>query len=209
MDIDMETLTADAAYRWMTMAVVPRPIAWVTSVDTQGRINAAPFSFFTCLSANPPLVGITIMNRRAKPKDTLVNARDTGDFVINIASEANLVALNQTSIEAPHDFSEPQYAEILLVSSRKVKPPAIQDAPIHLECRYETDLTFGQEDGQNHPTHLLVGRLVAMDVDDRVMHDGYIDPTRLKALGRLGGPLFCQTTQLMRLNRPRWPEDAL
>lgn len=209
MDIDMETLGADAAYRWMTMTVVPRPIAWVTSIDGEGRVNAAPFSFFTCLSANPPLVGITIMSRQGRSKDTLANACEMGDYVINIASEENLIALNKTSIEAPRDFTEPQYAGLHLIPSRKVRPPAIQDAPVHLECRYETDLAFGYDDGQNHPTHLLVGRIVAMDVDDGIMHDGYIDPVRLKALGRLGGPLFCQSTQLMRLNRPRWPEDAL
>nr|WP_243239598.1 flavin reductase family protein [Sulfobacillus harzensis] len=193
----------------MTQAVVPRPIAWVTSCDKEGRVNAAPFSFFTCLASNPPLIGITIMSRQGAPKDTLANARETREFVVNIASEENLEALNRTSIEAPHSFSETAYAGLHLIPAQNVGVPAIADALIHIACRYETEVAFGNQDNQTHPAHLLVGRIVSMEVDDRVMKDGYIDPEQLKAIGRLGGPLFCQTTEVRRLNRPRWPDDAL
>ncbi len=209
MELSFDSLTSLEAYQWMTMAVVPRPIAWITSRDPEGSVNVAPFSFFTCLSAHPPLIGVTIMSRHGEAKDTLQNAQSTGDFVVNVVTEDTLEAANLTSIEAPHEFSEAEYAQLELMPSARVQAPRIRISPIQLECTWNRTIPFGMDDGESHPSHLLVGKIEHIHVDDAVLQKGYVDPMRLKAVGRLGGPLYSGTTQVFRHDRPRYPDDAI
>lgn len=208
MELETNTLSADDAYRWMTMMVVPRPIAWITSVDRDGHVNVAPFSFFTCLSANPPLIGVTLMSRRGDPKDTLANILDTHEFVVNVVTEDTLPLANLTSIEAPHEFSESDYAGLRLAPAATVKPPRLADSPVHMECRLNTVMRYGLDDEHSHPAHFLVGQMQHVGVDDKLIQDGRIDPEKLAAVGRLGGPLYCSTRDLISVERPRYPDDT-
>ena len=188
------------------MTVTPRPIAWITTINNEGLVNVAPFSFFTCLSSHPPLIGVTIMNRKGHPKDTLQNIMDRGEFVINVVTEDNLKACNLTSIEAPRTFSEAEYAHLALSPSKTISVPRLQDSPIHLECCLNTVIPFGADDQAEHPTHFVVGEVLQFGIKDHVLKDGNIVPSTLRAVGRLSGPLYSTTELFLKLKRPQWSE---
>ncbi|MBX5466816.1 MAG: flavin reductase family protein [Firmicutes bacterium] len=204
MELDPEAEGGDALYRWLTTVVVPRPVAWVTTRSPQGKLNAAPFSFFTCLAAHPPLLGVTVMRRRGVLKDTASNALATGEFVINTVTEANWLMANATSIEAPPDYDEVAAVGLTPVQSHKVSVPGLAEAPVRLECVLEAALEFGQADGRSHPATFLVGRVVWMWMADDVVDEAGVDPRRLRAMGRMGGPAWTATQEIRRAERPRW-----
>ncbi len=206
MEIAAQELNAQDAYRWLTMTVIPRPIAWITTVSKEGQVNAAPFSFFTCVSSHPPLIGVTLMSRDGRPKDTLGNILDTHEFVINVVTKENLTACNLTSIDAPGSFSEIDYADLTLSPAATVSVPRLAESPVHLECRLNTVMRFGIDDQLEHPTHFVVGEVLHFGVDDQVLRNGKIDLDALHAIGRLSGPLYCTTESLLRLERPRFSD---
>ena len=123
-------------YRALIEVVTPRPIAWVTTVDRQGRVNLAPFSFFNAFGANPPVVVFSpTLRRDGSKKDTLLNVEATGEFVLNAAVAPLAEAVNRTSAELPHGQSEAELAGLALVASERVAPPRVAASPAHLECR--------------------------------------------------------------------------
>lgn len=205
MDIRPEAYSAEELYKILIGAVVPRPIAWVSSVDGDGRVNVAPFSFFTVLASDPPTLGVTVMHRRGQPKDTLRNAREMGEIVVNVVTEELLEKASLTSIEAPSDFDEAQYAGLTMVPGRLVRAPVILESPVHFECRVVEQLKVGRTGENGESNRFLVAEVVHIQIDDRVLNGRYIDPTALKAVGRMGGPFYCRTTELWELKRPTYP----
>src|SRR5437588_2433463 len=136
MRIDVETTPALEVYRALVGIVTPRPIAWVTSVDAEGRVNLAPFSFFNAFGANPPVVVFSpTLRRDGSRKDTLRNVEATGEFVLNAAVEALAEQVNLSSKELPYGQSEVDLARLTLRPSLKVKPPRLAETPVHLECK--------------------------------------------------------------------------
>jgi flavin reductase (DIM6/NTAB) family NADH-FMN oxidoreductase RutF len=134
--IDVASASVLEVYRALVAIVTPRPIAWVSSVDPDGRVNLAPFSFFNAFGANPPVVVFSpTLRRDGTPKDTLQNVRATGEFVLNAAVEPLAEAMNRTSKELPPGESEADHAGLTLVRSVKVRPPRVRESPVHLECR--------------------------------------------------------------------------
>jgi flavin reductase (DIM6/NTAB) family NADH-FMN oxidoreductase RutF len=204
MEIDPAESDVVRVYRALIELVVPRPIAWVTSIDEEGRVNLAPFSFFNAFGANPPIVVFSPTRRRdGTPKDTLVNVRSSGEFVVNLAVEEVVDALNATSADYPRGESEAERLGIALTPSARVRPPRVSASPAHLECRVIDLLSYG--DGPIAPT-LVVGRVVLIHVDEAVLDArGEVDPRRLKAVARLGGDYYCRSTDLFTLRRPAAP----
>jgi len=136
---DFDAIPAQERYKILTSTIVPRPIAWVVSQDLEGRLNAAPFSFFNALVGDPPVVGIGVGGRRPEDapgtwKDTGANIRATGQFVVNLVPFAAAAAMNVTAIEFPHDIDELAQAGLSTLPSAKVKPPRIAESPVALEC---------------------------------------------------------------------------
>ncbi len=190
---DFATLPAANRYKLLTATVVPRPIAWVVSRDTEGRNNAAPFSFFNVFSANPPVICIGIgAASPGQSKDTAANIRATQGFVVNLVPYDLVDAMHVTAIEFPSGADELEQAGLTTLASQFVAPPRIAASPVALECTLMQAIDLGENQS------LILGRVLAMHVrDDCVLDAGrcHIDTPRLDLVGRMhGGGGYLRTT---------------
>ncbi len=203
MEINPTTLPHQSIYKILTGSVLPRPIGWISSIDLGGRPNLAPFSFFNAVCSNPPTVLFcsSIRGSDGKTKDTLNNVRATSEFVVNIVTEELLQAMNASSIEAPSDFDEFDYAGLTLAPSVVVKPPRVAESPIHFECKLREIIEIGNEPGGGS---IVIGTIVHIHADDGVMiGEDKINLTALKPIGRLMGSRYCRVTDLIEIERPK------
>lgn len=187
MQIAAEGLDAEAAYKLLVGSVVPRPIAWVTTMSRAGRVNAAPFSAFTFVSNKPPMVGVSIGRKAGALKDTARNILDTGEFVVNIANESQLETLHLTAQEFPDTVSEIDALAIEVAASTLISPPRIADAPVSFECVLHQSLEFG-----DFRSNFFVGEVRMFHVRDGCIANGKIDTQTLRPIARLGGPHYAQ-----------------
>jgi flavin reductase (DIM6/NTAB) family NADH-FMN oxidoreductase RutF len=201
MIIDVSTADVVSVYRALVGVVNPRPIAWVTSVDAEGRVNLAPFSFFNAFGANPPVVVFSPTNRRdGSKKDTLLNLEAVPEFVLNAAVEDLAAPMNATAKELPRGQSEAELAGLELVPSTKVRPPRVAASPVHLECRVRQIIPVGEG---AIAANLVIGEVLLMHIDDAVLDpDGHVDPRKLRTIARLGGDFYCRSTDLFEMERP-------
>lgn len=195
----LDELEGRAAYRILTSLVIPRPIAWVSTVSKKGAHNLAPYSFFNLVTGSPPTVMISVGSRRTgEPKDTLVNAQETGEFVVNLADETLADALNATSAPVEPGVSEFERAGLVTVPSTDVAPPRVAAAPAALECRV-TQLV--PVDGSS--STMILGRVLRVHVrEDLLAPDGLVDAERFAAISRLGRDEYATLGTLFRLDRP-------
>ena len=194
-------ISVGAMYQFMISLVVPRPIAFVSTVNAQGLRNLAPFSFFNAISSDPPLVGVSILDRKDDPKDTLRNVREVREFVVNLVSEPLLDAMVQTSGEWPRNADEFEIAGFTAAPSDLVKPPRVVESPVAMECRLYQEVVLGS-------SSLVVGEILRMHVDDAVLTDGRVDVTKLRPVGRLGGDGYCVIGEVLRRARPKVARTA-
>jgi flavin reductase (DIM6/NTAB) family NADH-FMN oxidoreductase RutF len=186
-------------YKLLVSTVVPRPIAWVTTQDIDGSVNAAPFSFFNAVSGNPPVVAIGIGGRGpGDVKDTGGNIRRTGQFVVNLVSNALAEQMNITAIDFDKQVNELAEAGLHTAASSRVKPPRIAESPVAMECQLMQIVDLGE-------TGLVLGRVVAMHIRDEFVLDPakyYIDTPKLKLLGRMHGRgWYARTSDLFEMPR--------
>jgi len=196
MDIDILSMEKRERYLLLTNVVVPRPIAWITSMGVSGVLNVAPFSFFNVMSATPPVVGVSIIGW----KDTVRYILETKEYVINLVTEEMAKAMNITAIEFPPGESELPHAGLSTVPSRKIAVPGIAQSPIHLECRYR-DMIRLSDDGEEN--YWVMGDVIHVHVEDVFWEDGRIDFARVKPLGRLGGSYYTRVNAKSLLKMPR------
>jgi len=199
---DFDELSTQDRYKLLISTIVPRPIAWVVTQNLAGRLNAAPFSFFNAFSGDPPVVVIGIGGRAPGDiKDTGNNIRETGEFVVNLVSDATAEQMNITAIEFPPEVDEIAEAKLTTLPSVKVKPPRLAESPVALECERLMVLEL------NVDRALVVGRVLAIHVRDDCVLDAarcYIDTPRLGLIGRMhGGGWYARTTD--RFDMPRIP----
>jgi len=194
--VDPKSISPAAMYHFMIGVIVPRPIAFVSTVNPAGRNNAAPFSFFIGISSDPPLVGISVNLRAGEPKDTLRNIRATGDFVCNLVTEDLAARMVHTSGDWPAEVDEIALAGLTAVASDLVKAPRVAESPVNLECRLHREIELGS-------SFLVVGEIVRAHVSDAVLTDGRVDVTKLRPLGRLGGDAYSPVHEVLRFARPR------
>lgn len=180
--VDLSKLTRAERYKILTGAVIPRPIAFVTSLSPNGTINAAPFSQFVILAVDPGLLGISVGPRPGGPKDTLVNIEATREFVINMVPDGWERAVQTASLDHPADVSEVELLGLELTASLFVKPPRLAGSKIQFECTLEQVLHFGDA-----PNSLIVGKVVAMHVRSGLTKDCKIDPRAYSPIARIGG----------------------
>jgi flavin reductase (DIM6/NTAB) family NADH-FMN oxidoreductase RutF len=201
MIVDVASTPPLDVYRLLTDVVTPRPIAWATTVDAQGRVNLAPFSFFNAFGANPPAVVFSpTLRRDGSKKDTLVNAEATGEFVLNAAVASLAEQVNLTSSELPYGESETELANLTLVPAVKVKPPRVAESPVQLECRVIQIVPVGSGPMS---ANLIIGEVLLMHVADNVLGpNGRVDPRKLQTIARLGADWYCRTTDLFEMRRP-------
>lgn len=200
-ELDPATRESRLNYHFLTSAVMPRPIAWVTTVDpASGLVNAAPFSWFQAVCSDPPMVMLAIQRRSdGSLKDTVRNIRATQDFVVNVSPKALAKEMVQTSGDYPPDVPELPEVGLETVPSRKVRSPRIAASPVHLECRLRQEIPLGNEGG----TSLLLGEVVHIAADDAVLDArGNVDPAKLTLMARLGGAEYVDTERFFTLRRP-------
>lgn len=170
-------------YKLLSGAIVPRPIALITTLQENGKVNAAPFSYFNIVSATPALLSVSVRYDQATQKDTSRNIFREQEFVVHIISEDFLKKANQTSKSLSNTESELDYAGLHMTPSTLVRTPGIAEAKIRLECVYETHIRF-------ETTDLIIGRVVGFHIEDDVFDNGKINLERLRPVSRLSGSRY-------------------
>ena len=187
-------------YKLIVGAIVPRPIAFVSTIDAEGVFNLAPFSFFTAISANPPVICFSPMIRGDQSrKDTLNNIEATREFVVNVVSEEFAEKMNVTSAEFPPHVDEFAKSGLTPVSSDIVKPPRVGQSRISMECKL---LQVVHVSAKPLGGSIVIGEVLRFHIEDAIFNDFKIDPAELHAIGRMGGPTYVRTTDRFDLARP-------
>jgi flavin reductase (DIM6/NTAB) family NADH-FMN oxidoreductase RutF len=188
-------------YKLLIGAVVPRPIAFVSTISADGALNLAPFSFFTAASANPPVVCFCPMNRgpSALKKDTLRNIEETGEFVLNIVSEGFKEQMNLCSGEYDPDVDEFALSGLTPIASDLVRPPRVAESLINMECRLVQVVCVSPKPLGGS---IVLGEVLRFHVDDTVVSNFAIDPDLLRPIGRMAGSSYTRTTDRFDLERP-------
>jgi len=200
MILDFEKLAPRDGYAWMTQAITPRPIAWVSTISPDGKPNLAPFSFFQAICSNPPtLMFVPTNNRDGGKKDTLRNIEAVPEFVVNLVPYWLAEPMNATAAPLPYGESEFAHAKVTPAASTKVRPPRVAESPVAIECTLDRVVTIGSGVGAGN---VVFGRIVAMHVADAVIVDGKIDPRKLDLIARLSGDYYMRTGELFTVARP-------
>jgi flavin reductase (DIM6/NTAB) family NADH-FMN oxidoreductase RutF len=197
--IDPANSTPQNIYKLLVGAVVPRPIAFVSTLSPEGVPNLAPFSFFTVASANPPVLCFTA-SYREPGKDTLVNIRATKEFVVNIVSAEFAAKMNITAGEYPYGVDEFAMSGLTAVPSEVVRPPRVKESHVNMECKLLQTVEVSR---QPLGGTLILGEVVRFHVEDGMMEDFRIDPDKLAAVGRMAGNTYCTTKDRFDLIRPQ------
>jgi flavin reductase (DIM6/NTAB) family NADH-FMN oxidoreductase RutF len=199
--IHVDNLSRRQKYRLQTSLIVPRPIAWVSTVSPDGVPNLAPFSYFNGVSSDPMLVAISIGSRNGRPKDSLANIRDTGAFCLNMVTQRHLEAMSQSSGEYDPDVDEFEITGLAMRQASEVDAPYVADAPAVHECRLFKEVSLGDSESSMVIGEVLAIRLCpeAAELWDR----DFLDVRRWVPVGRLWGGFYSLVTDTPQLDRPK------
>ena len=209
MDFDMRALPMATCYKIIGSTITPRPIAWVTTLSKDGHVNAAPYSFFNGVGADPPLVVLGLLKepRTRALKDTAHNIVENGEFVINLVSESDAETMNLCSVDVPRGVSEIDYAGVQTAPSTLVKPPRIATSPVSFECHKLVALDIG-----THQT-VVIGEVLMAHVKDEFISDRekiYFDTPAMKLIGRTHGTgWYVRNSDSFRMDRPAFDPKRL
>jgi flavin reductase (DIM6/NTAB) family NADH-FMN oxidoreductase RutF len=194
-DFDPQAMGRTAFYKLLTAVVVPRPIAWVSTLSDSGVANLAPHSFFTISSVQPPIVQFTSVGR----KDSLRNIEQTRQFVVNVTTEELFEQVNATGTDFPHAVSEFDAVGIARERSLLVKPPRVAASPVALECELHSTVLFGD-------STVVFGRVVHAAVAEDVIENGHPHIRRLRPLARLGKDEWSTVGEVLEIERIRFAD---
>ena len=203
MEIDPVNLKRAEAYNLMCSVVVPRPIAWVSTVSAEGRPNLAPFSFFNAVTSDPPTLMLSVGRRRGGRKDTSANLLSVKEGVVHIPSRANAEQMVATSADFESGIDEFSACGLTSIPANLVKPQRIKGALLAMEVKVS-----GHHEVGNAPMDVFYLEVLRFHVAEEIMTEGRVDANKLDACGRLGGSEYCVTTELFNIAR-RSPEDVL
>jgi len=183
--------------------IVPRPIGWVSTISTQGVVNLAPFSFFNGLTDSPPMVMIACNGPNAVGgrKDTLANIEDTGEFVVNLATEALTQQMNTSSAAVPPEVDEIELAGLTPSPAEMVKPPRVAQSPAHLECTHFQTVPLPTTNTEIE-NNVIIGSVVGIHIDESILTDGMVDTLKFRPLARLGYMEYTVVDNVFSLLRP-------
>jgi flavin reductase (DIM6/NTAB) family NADH-FMN oxidoreductase RutF len=197
MQFDFTKIDAGRRYKLLSATVTPRPIAWVSSLGAEGRLNAAPFSFFNVFGEDPPTVGFSILHRSpADPKDTGTNIQLRGEFVVNLVSDDNLNQMNISAIEFESHIDEFAEAGLTAIPSTRIKTPRIGESRVSFECRLVQIIKLGEM------RSLVLGEVLMMHISDNAVIDpdrGWVDTRRLNLVGRVEAGRYIRATDVVEL----------
>lgn len=200
--IDPASQSVQDNYKLLIGSIVPRPIAFVTTLSSEGVLNAAPFSFFNIVTANPPMVAVSVQRKPGGvQKDTARNAVYAGQFVVHISDESYIEAINVTAANLPPEESEVELSGLTAIASERVKVPGIAEARIRMECVLEQALPLGGSD-ETPACDLLIGRVVHFHVADKLYENGRINAEALQPVSRLAGNDYAKLGQQFTIERP-------
>lgn len=208
LEIKPDNLEWNDAYKLLIGSVLPRPIAFVSTINEAGQANLAPFSFFTGICADPMLICFAPMVRGTdgSKKDTLVNIERMKEFVINVVSEEFVKEMNDTAVEYPANVDEFEEAGFTKEASTTIRPPRVHESKVHLECELHEVLHFGNHPGSGS---LVIGKVKLVNVRDDLYSEGRIDTEKLNPIGRLAGPVYTKSiTDTFSLQRKKKPEET-
>lgn len=196
MKIETAELDTQEIHELLGRAIAPLPVALVSTVGEDGTYNAAPFSLVVPVSWKPPVVMVSFGRRRGEKKDTVRNIEFSRDFVINMMDETWIKPTIQTSADYPRGVDEMKEVGLTALPADKVKSPLVAEAQVSLECRLIHELQLGTE---QNPRNIIFGEVLLAHVKDEVWVDGKIEPSRFKAVGRIGSGIYCRTADTFRL----------
>ena len=188
--------------------VAPRPVGWITTLDAQGAVNLAPFSFFNAVSSDPPMVFYGANGTHdadGGEKDSLRNVRETGEFVCNLVTWELRHRMNDTATPAPHGVDEMKTVGIAQLPSRLVKPPRVAASPAHLECKVHQLLELPPDPRSGKRNVMVIGHVVAIHIDDAYIVNGRFDTVRARPVARLGYMDYAVVAESFAMERPHWP----
>ncbi len=185
MEQSVAALSQSEIYKLMNCMIVPRPIAWVTTISESGLVNLAPFSTFNIICYDPPLLGINMaFTDDGARKDSARNIGANGELVVHIADDTMVDAVHASAFPHPPHVSEAALLGLPLLPGVDVSVPRLRDAPLALECRLSQTIRFGPS------SEFIVAELVRIHARDGLVNDNKIDSTALRAISRLGGPVY-------------------
>ncbi len=199
MEIKTEDLEPKNIYKMMTSIIVPRPIAWISTVSPEGVNNLAPFSYYAGISSDPPLIIVSIGSKEpGVKKDTWRNIEETGEFVINLVTRELLEEMNISSIPFDRDIDEFEKTGLTPAPSTFIKAPRVKESPVNIECKKYEIIQIGK-------MGIILGQILNFHVRDDILNEkGYVETTELEIIGRLGGANYCLITKenTFELKRP-------
>ncbi|GHI00332.1 flavin reductase family protein [Neobacillus kokaensis] len=199
--IDPFSMSVKDNYKFLIGSIIPRPIAFVTTMSKDGVLNGAPFSYFNIVSANPPMISLSIQRSMGKQKDTARNIIESKEFVVHIVDEQNVEKVNQTAASLPPDQSEIELAKFTTADSVKVSVPGVKEAKIRMECILEQSLELGG--GDSPACDLIIGKVVQFHVENDIYENERIDPRGLAAVSRLAGNDYAKIGEIFEIERPK------
>lgn len=193
--------TQDKFFNILKAVVIPRPIAFVSSQSKSGGLNLAPFSFFNGVCYDPPTISVSIARFAGnKPKDSLVNIEETGEFVVNLVNQDIAQAMNKTAAEYPSDVNEFEIAGLTPVTSEIVTAPCVLESPVSLECKLIQVVPVNE--GSPKECGLVIAEVVYCHINDELFDGRYVDMKGLDVVGRLGGHEYCKVNDLFEMRLP-------
>lgn len=197
--ITMSDLQGREGYKLLTSIVIPRPIAWVSTLSPEGIPNLAPYSFFNAVAGAPPTVMFSAGRRASgEPKDSLKNAQATGEFVVNLVDEALAEAMNETSADWEHGISEFDTAGLSAAPSNLVTPPRVANAPVALEAKVTQIISV-----EGSTSTMVLGRVLQVHVSEALFaDDGLVHAERLRPVARMGRNEYTTLGKILKLERP-------
>lgn len=200
--VDPNTLSDKENYKFLTGSIIPRPVAFVTSLSQEGVLNGAPFSYFNIVSFSPPLISISVQRQEGKQKDTSRNIIQKREFVVHITDEKNVEKINITASSLPPHESEITLAGLTPAESTKISVPGIIEAKIRFECVLEEFLELGEKNGEP-VCDLLIGRVVEYHIEKELYENGRINQEKLRAVSRLAGNDYAKIGEIFSIKRPK------
>jgi flavin reductase (DIM6/NTAB) family NADH-FMN oxidoreductase RutF len=201
LSIDPALMSERENYKFLIGSIIPRPIAFVTTISKDGVINGAPFSYFNIVSSNPPMISLSIQRSGGRQKDTARNIIETKQFVVHIVDEQNVEKINKTAASLPPDQSEIEVANLSPVESVKISVPGIKEAKVRMECTLEHTLELG--DPVTPGCDFIIGKVVQFHIESDIYKNGRIDPSGLGAVSRLAGNSYAKIGEIFEIERPK------